>query len=465
VNIRLGRPDVSQKGNYSVLRNEKYCHRPLPDLVTCMSEWILPEHDVLEFDFASGRRPPRNAQPLDEISFSNIMVTLENSDCSYGDKLTALRMASHAIYLTAIQLRSLMGNFDDMDALVEMIVLFFSRVIDMYNEKVFRVRIEDQFLMEQLRRRLGYIAMFPYIQPEQTRFHLEFGVYETRIVANMLMLLSKAENVSNLRDPIYIKEDGKRDPLLQGIYRSWENLDKLPKGGTFDISYVNAPETRNFAVRKQLFETNGHWTLTAEEDEVMWWASLTEAPEDVLEYLEFLISKYENPRNAFKEIIKHCGTDAMSLREFELAYRTMGCEKFKGHDEMHRISAVFRWLDVSGEGQVCEDEFMMLDLLFKEIQQSITEFVEYCERAFGDDLGNTWNVMDEDDSGEIDEQEWRDACAKIRYRGPIAPIFNYLDQDDEGHISWDEFQALTKFQKAKNKISEEAENQLDGDLS
>lgn len=425
----------------------------MADMVKCMSEWILPEHDVLEFDFASGRRPPRDAQPLDEISFSNIMVTLENSDCSYTDKLTALRMASHTIYVTALQLRSLMGNFDDMEALVEMIVLFFVRVIDMHNEKVFRVRIEDQFLMEQLRKRLGYIAMFPFIQPEQARFHLEFGTYETRIVANMLMNLSKMENVNNLRDPIYIKEDGKRDWLPQGIYRSWEVLDKMPRGGYFDISYVNAPENRNFEYRKYLFESYGHWHLTAREDEVMWWASLTEAPPDALEFCEFLIAKYENPKNAFAEIAKMCNTEVFTKENLQHAYQAMKCDKFHGKDEMERITAVFRWLDVSSEGTVSEDEFGMLDLLFKEIEQSITEFVEYCERASGDDLENwvekTWNAMDDDKSGEIDVDEWRAACAKIRYRGPIKPIFNYLDQDDEGHISWEEFQALRKFQKTK----------------
>jgi len=268
------------------------------------------------------------------------------------------------------------------------------------------------------------------------------------------MNLSKAEDPFNLKNPVYLRADGVVDPLTQGIPRSWEVLDKMPKAGKFSVTYRGAPDNRNYQARVQMMEKYGFWKLEVEEDEVMWWSSLKEAPEDVLEYLEFITNRFETVREAFVAIDGEGGNGVVTLREFEAAYREMGCKKFwsrkdkDGSEESRRIEGVFRWLDPDESGQVSEIEFLLLDKLFKEITLSIREFVEFCERMFAD-LEEAWTFLDDDGSGEIDYSEWVEACTKIGYRGPVEPIFNYLDKDDEGHVSLDEFQELEKFQKSK----------------
>merc|ERR1712196_710993 len=138
---------------------------------------------------------------------------------------------------------------------------------------------------------------------------------------------------------------------------------------------------------------------------------------------------------AFLAIDGEDGNGQISLREFEDAYRAMGCRKFQGPNEMERLRAVFRFLDPSGEGQVSKDEFTVLSQMFNEILLSIEEFVEFCVRNFGHDPEDTWNFIDADQSGECDEDEWRSACESLGYMGPVMPIYRYLDKDDEGTVT------------------------------
>jgi hypothetical protein len=81
--------------------------------------------------------------------------------------LQALRMVAQHIYLTALHLRGLLGCFRGDSERKEAFVIYYMRVLDMHNEKVFRVRFENQDDLAVLRDRLGYVLMFPFIQPEQ----------------------------------------------------------------------------------------------------------------------------------------------------------------------------------------------------------------------------------------------------------------------------------------------------------
>lgn len=62
------------------------------------------------------------------------------------------------------------------------------------------------------------------------------------------------------------------------------------------------------------------------------------------------------------------------------------------------------------KGEVSIQEWGVLDYLWKEMQQSIREFVQFLERVYGDDdddfLDVAWQVFDDDMSGAIDEEEW-----------------------------------------------------------
>jgi len=105
---------------------------------------------------------------------------------------------------------------------------------------------------------------------------------------------------------------------------------------------------------------------------------------------------------------------------------------------------IFRYLDPSGEGQVSEMEWGVLDSIFKEIRFSIGEFVGFLDRTF-DNLDDAWDFLDDDSSGAMDYQEFTDACKSIGFFGPGRPIFSYLDKDDEGTVSLQEFQVVRTF--------------------
>lgn len=443
VSIRRNRLDMSQKGNYSVLRNERYQHRPMD--VRAISEWIMPEHDLLEFDYSSGRRPPAGAAALDDVTYSNLMITLQQAECTIWEQISALRMVSHMMYLTSVQLRSFFNLFRDEEVHADVVVIFFARIVDLQNEKVFRVRVESGELIAVLRKRLGSLVLFPFIQPEQTRFNWDLAQSDQRLAANILLQYSKAEGFYNLRNPSFIHPDGRVDPLPQGIPRSWEALEKMPSGGIFGVTYMCAAQNRSFQVRKQVFQQFIENGANMDETKVMWWASLAEVPQEVLDFLEFLIAHYDNMTDAFIAIDGGDGNGVISLREFEVGYKSMGCMKLQGPNENKKVEGIFRFLDVRGGGQVGLDDFLVFQQLYEEIKLSIREFVGYCTRCFGDNLEDTWKFLDASGDGNIDQEEWTTACDHIGYCGPTIPIFRYLDADDEGTISLDEFMHLEKY--------------------
>jgi hypothetical protein len=182
---RQGLEDISQKGNWSVIRNEMYREQALE--VRAISEWLLPEYDVLEFDYSSSRRPADDARYLDEVTFSNILLTLQESGCSAKDQTDALRLVSHAMYLCCKQLRMMFGVYRHEEDYCELVVIFAGQVIDMHNEKLYRVRIESPSLVQNLAKRMGYLTFFPYVQPEQEHFVLNLGERDQRIAAYLLM--------------------------------------------------------------------------------------------------------------------------------------------------------------------------------------------------------------------------------------------------------------------------------------
>merc|ERR1719353_2078588 len=136
----------------------------------------------------------------------------------------------------------------------------------MHNEKVFRVRFENQDELALLRHRLGYVLMFPFIQPEQSCFNLNFAHYDERVAAVLLLQLSAKESMHNLREPSFLKDDGTVDPFVLGVPRSWStDASKLPPSGLFRCTYNCAPEDRCYDFRKQMMRELGGWPVQVAE--------------------------------------------------------------------------------------------------------------------------------------------------------------------------------------------------------
>jgi len=447
----LDRVDTSQRGNRSRFRNERFQEMPLQ--VNSVAEWNMPEWEIFECDYVSGKRPPENIETLDNETFSALLLALQNSECEPKQAMLVLKQVSHFIYISALQIRQFLGLFKEADVRIELIICMFMQITDISNEKVFRVRFENKAELDKIRHVLGTITLFPFIQPEQTNFDFDFRCYDHRLAVVNLLALANKERNTNVQNFVYTHADGTLDDLPLGVPRSWEFLDRVPTQGHFRCTYVCSPEDRKIQDRKRLIETYGWWPGPHSEADVNWWAALTEAPEDVIEFLYFLCAKYGNVWDPFYMIDGPGGDKNLSWKKFEEGVEKMKIKKFDGRKKEERLRSIFRYLDPSGEGQVSEGEWGILEQLFKEIMLCISEFAQFLDRSFQDvtkaddcsALTKAWDFLDDDGSGAIDFPEWQDAVESMGYFGPAKPIFSYLDKDGEGSIEQEEFYELEKF--------------------
>eukprot|EP00931_Biecheleriopsis_adriatica_P060178 TRINITY_DN36128_c0_g1_i1.p1 TRINITY_DN36128_c0_g1~~TRINITY_DN36128_c0_g1_i1.p1 ORF type:complete len:1545 (-),score=286.62 TRINITY_DN36128_c0_g1_i1:46-4680(-) len=460
VNKRYSRADISQRGNGSSTRNELIGGLPLSLCANSVAEWSLPECDEFEFDYVTSYRPPTHAKALSDHLWEYLMVQMYDSRCQAEDKLKVLRQISHNFFITSKHMRQMMGYFAESQHREEAFVMFYVRIVDMQNIKSCRVRFGKAEEVARLRNRLGHTFFFPFFQPENAVFELDLTYHDHRLCGNMIVGLALREKASNIRDAIWTKEDGTVDDFPMGVPRSWET--NIPTSGTFCCRYVCSADDRQFNYRKSLAQKNSYFPRDITEKDISWWTGLGEVPEDVIELLEYMISRVSSMEEAFHIIDGgEPGTtsnDELTLREFEQGLKSMGCHKFDGPDRQKRIDAVFRYLDPGGEGSVSKKEWSVLDELWREFDLTIREFTQFLMFAFGPDLEDAWEVLDEDGSGEMDEEEFFQAIKNIGYFGPARVVFALLDGSDDGNISYDEFAVLERYKPDNQAASKEADN-------
>lgn len=278
-----------------------------------------------------------------------------------------------------------------------------------------------------------------------------------------VQLATKEKFPHNLHDYGYTRADGSEDPMPTGVPRGWATKEGIPKDGVFRAKYMCAPEYRKLECRKELATQFGFYNhveaLTTED--VQWWTGLMEPPEDVINLLEYFISRYDNVEKPFKEIDGVDGNGVITLKEFREGLDEMQCDKFnkqKGSSETRtkeqRIDAIFRYMDQGEEGSVSLDEWMILAQLWREFDKSIREFVHFLILAYGN-LLEAWEALDLDGSGEMDEEEWLETVTRIGYFGPAGVVFALLDSSDDGSISFDEFEVLETYRSGAQKAAAE----------
>jgi len=456
VDRKLERKDVSQYGNGSHLRNPLFQGRDLDRQYNSVAEWKLPEDGLFEVDYVSNARPLKGTEVLSNDLWDRLMVQMINSSCLPQDRILAMRSISHTFSMRSSHMRSIVGYFKDSHQRADIFIVFYLRIVDLHNSKMFMVRFPDQEEVVALQERLGYASFYPFFQPENAKFELDLAIHDQRLCASMWVNLCQKEKYPhNLHDYGYRLPDGTEDPMALGVPRSWGNFDSCPKEGRFRATYMCAPENRTFSARKELAVTytflNGIEEL--KEEEVQWWTGLTEPPEDVLGLLEFFISRYDDVKTPFTKIDGEGGNGVITLSELTEGLDAMGCHKFdkkKGdkadqRTKAQRIDSIFRYLDPGCEGSVSEQEWAVLDQLWKEFDMSIKEFVQFLILTFGKDLLWAWEALDDDESGELSEEEFLQAVEKIGYFGPAKVVFALLDSSDDGNISFDEFEVLDKY--------------------
>jgi len=435
------RADTSQSGTRSQIRNARYEDQALA--VGSMSEWVLPDTDYFEFDYASCKRPPLGATILSEDAFASWLRALQRSPCMGADQVAVIRRVSDMLYLSSVQLRHLLRIYKSEELRLEIVVLFYTRIVDPQNDKLFRVRLDSATEMEALFERLGHCLFFPTIQPEQAKLSFNFTWHDERLALWMLCQLNGKEGKGSMRDITYTTEDGVVDRLLLGPPKAWEVLDKIPKAGKLQCRYDCAAEDRKFPLRKQFLETYGYWRISANEEDVMWWSDLSDAPAEVVDLLEFCIAHYETVWDVFDAIIEEGGTH-INMKEFEEAVKVkLGCTKFDGANQRNRIATIFRYLDPHGEGALTRSEWGVLVQLWDEVQLSIHEFTRFLLRKFGS-LDKAWEDM-KDARGTIKKEDWVSTCEGMGFFGPLRFPFGFLDQSDSGEVTYDHFLRLQAF--------------------
>jgi len=445
VAVRQQRMDTSQRGNRSHLRNERYQQLPLgPPL----NEWLLPEHGVLELDYLSDQRPPPDAQPVGEKTFWRLMVALQSSECSPVERVVALRSISDSLWFKAVQVRELLGVLHGESAREELVTLLLFRLTDVHNEKLFRVRLGGAAVLQRLRLRLSHLTYFPFMQPEQSEFELDLAFRDQRLAANVLVQLAFREGEKNLRDVSFVWPDGTPDPLQTGVPRAWETFEKMPTGGVLRASYTCSPDNRRVELRAGYLASHGCWRSNVSVEQVVWWAALDEVPADALEFLDFLCSNFVDVCEAFNEMTAGEKKPKLSFSKFEAGVKRLGCRCFEGPTEAQRLQAVFRYIDRNRNGSLSAGEWAVFQVLSREIQLSIREFVHFLRRFFGDSLEEAWEYFSADGKdGKVTKEVWCAKAKEAQYYGPAEPVFRFLDKEQRHALSREEFMLLQRLEQ------------------
>jgi Ca2+-binding EF-hand superfamily protein len=436
--------DTSQKGNMSQIRNARYQKQPL--FMNRPSDWNLAEVGEFSFDYVTTRRPRKDAAVLAGETFSALLSALLRSECPSADWVKTLSRVASQMWLTSALVRQLMVNIPDKDSIDEIVVLFYFRVVDVWNAKMFMCRSQD---MNSLFSRLGHVNVFPFYQPEHYLFEWDFARYEERLAANLFIKLTNLENPGghgHLRDTVFWHADGTKDLLEYGVPRLWYNLEGMPQAGVFKTRYVCAPEDVKFHERRALCQKYGKQQAEVDSTEVSWWAALDEAPSDVVTYLAAIVAQYTDVRAAFIAIDGMDGDDIITLRDLEESLQSLHSALFHGPDQKSKAVTIFRHLDQSGEGQLSLTEFSVLEKLWKEVHLSIIEYTRCVARPFRGDLREAWKAIDADGSGDLDQDEWCEAARKFNYHGPAKTVFQFLDKDGCGVVTLEKFLALKNTQ-------------------
>jgi len=433
-----GRHDLSMYGNWSSVRNCTYQNAT----IRSVAEWIMPNIDVVTFDYASWRRPPAGAQPLDLGRWETIMTMLGQSALCSESKVQVLRHVSGQCYLRALQVRDLLAVFETSELRVKAMSLFVLRVTDPQNMKAVRTRVGASEEWEALRHRLGVVTLYPFFQPEQTRFDLDLELYEDRIAASLAVRSLWKENLRNIREPKLVLPDRSEFVFVQGVPQKWENPEQLPKAGIFTFHYACSAEDRKLEDRKDMATKYGGWKVQkVTSEKILWWTAIIEVPQAVITFLCYVMRSFNWDIWACFKFIDGSGNREISLSEFKTGVTKLGWPLFVQDPE--KAVQVFRWMDPDSGGSISKPEWKILDQLFEELQLAMLELLQYIHRVFGS-LEAAWEELDTDAGGTVDLEEWQEAMITLGYHGPINIIYEYLSIDDESPISRERWDTLSE---------------------
>jgi len=501
-----GHGEISQFGDGKNFRNILFGGR---DFHWHHGDWRLPGSDVFECDFVSLNRPCKAQEPLSEMAWQSLLAHIRSSrqaaaTCSREASprkrcpaaklsdamiLQALCSVSAHLWLTCHQFRTLLcvvrGSRTRCDAMVH----FALRLVDWpVNGKMCRAKFCHKSWSE-VQARLGFIATFPFYQPENVSFVCDLSVYEQRLMLNMfcqLDALEKGDNLKNARiDRTGPRTVQKFEPFVMGVPQSWSQLDAIPSLGIFEATYKCSLDCVRENARGKLASELGGWPgLSAGEASgaVKWWAVLSDVPQEAVTLVEFLTARFKSLQQAFNACDTGGGDGKLNAREFINGMIRVGFElpelkrrKTAGRrqsaqpaisepssslgesrdlsrnlggdlsDHVSQRAAVlmsaYRFLDPNGDGAVTVKEFCYMEGIWRELQQSTWEFVRLVQEQFGS-IEASWSEADENGSGAIDFDEFQRLAERWHFHGPLRQIFSFLTSGSANVVGKQEWLSL-----------------------
>jgi hypothetical protein len=219
VSRMLGYPDVSQKGNHEMLRNEVFNEAPF-----CYArDWNLPVQGVLHFDFSSIRRPPPTATALHEAT--EVIRFFQRNSTGHGPKIRALQAISTHLYMSAQQLRNLVSIFPAGQVRQDVFCMFHTRVVDparLLGQEVF---YNDSILSHEDRtalfKRVGAMHLLNPLHPEGIRYFCDLALYEQRKIVEFLIQLAAQEPGGRVLGAIAVSPQDKK-LTFRPLPATWE---------------------------------------------------------------------------------------------------------------------------------------------------------------------------------------------------------------------------------------------------
>jgi len=187
----VGRPNVSQRGNYEMLRNETLNDEPF----TYGRDWGLPSHGWLFFDYSSIRRPPATVGAMPEMN--EVPKYLRSAALASPAKLKALRAVSVHMYMSTQQFKNIMNCFEEgSEDYQELFCILHTRVVDpgrLLGPEVLRSTMLRDADRQGLLKRIGHLNLLNPLHPEDVSYHCCLRVYEERMVVDFLVQLAVKE--------------------------------------------------------------------------------------------------------------------------------------------------------------------------------------------------------------------------------------------------------------------------------
>jgi len=388
-------------------------------------------------------------------------------------------------YILCRQFRELLCALASQEAKRDAVISLFSRVIDWpMNLSKCRAKLNDQ-MWRECKERAGYLNMFPIFQPENYFGSLDLSVNEQRRVVHLILTLWQGEHPRNLRNPRIDWAGPRPTPEFQdfvsGVPPKWVQWEELPCRGEFRFSYDCSKDNMKLKLRRKLAVTVCGYTAIPELEadlrkQVKFWTVLDDVPEAVHHFIYFLVCTCKDLKEAFKKIDENRDGD-LSLKEwlagcYQLGFRLAGMSKqsiqpvrssiavphsaqsisvipkvIQCEDNHERVvqvlTSVYRFLDPNGDGNISLREFLALDGMWRELKQTMWEFVAHLLEMFGS-LEAAWDNSDIDHDGTIDMDEFLKLAKDWKFDGPVLQVYLWIDMDGAGQISKKEWLMLEK---------------------